>query len=157
MTSTCRPTPSMCWQLWLSFNTIKKAAPITGAVWSVSDFNASNEPKHDWRLGDATYYYRRQHFLLVSQWTQTSLLGLFSRRHTWLKWTQTILSRWKPNLHTAASTTTKKKIEHVDVFSSKGGSVAAHLRGMRPTPSRQKDTLKLRENSNSNTNNQTLN
>ena len=30
--------------------------------------------------------------------------------------------------------------------------VAAHLRGMRPTPSRQKDTLMLRENSNIKTN-----
>ena len=27
MTSTCRPTPSMCWLLWPSFNKIKKRAP----------------------------------------------------------------------------------------------------------------------------------
>ena len=32
----------------------------------------------------------------------------------------------------------------------KGGSVAAHLRGIRPTPPRKRDTLMLRENSNSN-------
>ena len=65
--------------------------------------------------------------------------------------TQTSLSRWKPILYTA----TKEKIEHRDVFSSKGGSVAAHLRGMRPTPSRKKDILMLRGNLNSKTN-QTL-
>ena len=39
----------------------------------------------------------------------------------------------------------------------KRGSVATYLRGMRLDPSRQKDTLMLRENSNSNTTNQTLN
>ena len=27
MTSTCRPTPSMCWQLWPPFNRIKRTAP----------------------------------------------------------------------------------------------------------------------------------
>ena len=27
MTSTCRPTPSMCWLLWPSLNKIKKTAP----------------------------------------------------------------------------------------------------------------------------------
>ena len=56
-----------------------------------------------------------------------------------------------------ASTATKEKTEHGNVFSSKGGSVAAHLRGMRPTLSTKKDTLMLRGNSNSNTTNQTLN
>ena len=35
--------------------------------------------------------------------------------------------------------------------------VAANLRGMPPNPSTKKDTLMLRENSNSNTTNQTLN
>ena len=48
-------------------------------------------------------------------------------------------------LHTAASTATKENTEHGDVFSQKGGSVAAHLRGMRPNPSTKKDTLMLRE------------
>ena len=48
-------------------------------------------------------------------------------------------------LNTAASTTTKEKAEHVDVFSGKRGTVAAHLRGMRPTPTSKKDTLMLRE------------
>ena len=47
-------------------------------------------------------------------------------------------------------TSTEEKTEHGDVFSSKGWSVAAHLRRMRPTPSTKKDTLMLRENSNSN-------
>ena len=27
MTATCRPIPSMCWQLWVLFNKIKKTAP----------------------------------------------------------------------------------------------------------------------------------
>ena len=31
------------------------------------------------------------------------------------------LSHWKPIFHTAASTATKEKTEHGDVFSSKGG------------------------------------
>ena len=35
-------------------------------------------------------------------------------------------------------------------------SVAAHLRGMRPAPTTQKDTLMLRKNSNTNNINQTL-
>ena len=35
-------------------------------------------------------------------------------------------------------------------FPQGGGSVAAHLRGVRPTPSTKKDTLILRKNSNSN-------
>ena len=43
------------------------------------------------------------------------------------------------------SSTTKEKAEHGDVFSSKRGSVAAHLRGMRSTPPSQKGTLMLRE------------
>ena len=42
----------------------------------------------------------------------------------------------------------QKEIEHRDVFCQKGGSVAAHLRGMRPTLTSQKDTLMLRRNSN---------
>ena len=45
----------------------------------------------------------------------------------------------------------KNKTEHGDLFSSERGSVAAHLRGMRPAPSSQKDTLRLRETSNSKT------
>ena len=36
-------------------------------------------------------------------------------------------------------------------------TVTTHLRGMRPAPTSKKDTLTLRENSNSNINNQTLN
>ena len=51
------------------------------------------------------------------------------------------------------STATKEKTEHGDIFSSNRGSVAAHLRGMQPAPSSQKDTLMLRENSNFKTNN----
>ena len=60
-------------------------------------------------------------------------------RHVWL---------FKPLLHTAPSTTTNENTEHGVVFSSKEGIVAAHLRGMRPAPSSQKDTLMLRENLN---------
>ena len=59
--------------------------------------------------------------------------------------------------HTAAFTATEEKNEHWEVFSSKGGSVAAHLRDMRPNSSRKKDTLLLRENTNSNTTTQTPN
>ena len=39
----------------------------------------------------------------------------------------------------------------------KNASVAAHLRGMRPAHIRKKDTLMLRENSNTNSIKQTLN
>ena len=53
--------------------------------------------------------------------------------------------RHEPFLHTAASTKTKKETENGDVFSSKGGSEAAHLQGMRAALSSQKDTLLLRE------------
>ena len=52
---------------------------------------------------------------------------------------------------------TKENAEHGDVFSSKGDSVAAYLRGMRPAPISKEDTLMLRRNSNSNKNHQTLN
>ena len=37
-------------------------------------------------------------------------------------------------------------------FQQNSNAVAAHLRGMRPTPSTKKDTLMLRENSNFKTN-----
>ena len=40
---------------------------------------------------------------------------------------------------------TKEKTEHGDVFSLKEGSVAVHLGGKRPTPSRRKGTQMLRE------------
>ena len=50
-----------------------------------------------------------------------------------------------PNRPLHPSTTKKEKTEHRDVFSSKRGSVSAHLRGMRPAPTRQKDTLMLWE------------
>ena len=53
------------------------------------------------------------------------------------------------------SSTAKKRAEHEDVFSSKKGSVAAHLRGMWLAPTSEKDTLMFRKNSNSNTINQT--
>ena len=63
--------------------------------------------------------------------------------------------RFKPVLHTATSTTTNEEAEHRDVFSSKRGRVAAHLRGMRLAPTFQKDTLMLRRNSSTNIINQT--
>ena len=37
-----------------------------------------------------------------------------------------------------------EKAEHGDKLSSKGGSVAAHLRGRRPAPTSKKDTLVLK-------------
>ena len=43
---------------------------------------------------------------------------------------------------------TEKETQQKDVFSQKGGSVAAHLRGMRQTLTEKKDTLMLRRNSN---------
>ena len=48
------------------------------------------------------------------------------------------------------STKKKEETQHRDVFSQKGkgGSVAAHLRGMRPTLTAKKDPLMLRRNSN---------
>ena len=144
MTPICHSTPSMYWQRWPSFNRIKKTAPIIGAVWSVSHFNAPNEPEHDRRLGHNTHDYGPQHFLLVWKRASTSILGLVCRRNIWIEWTQKSLSYSKPIFHTAAFTATKEKTEHGDVFSSKGRSVAAHLRGMRPAPSTKKDTLMLR-------------
>ena len=42
----------------------------------------------------------------------------------------------------------QKESEHRDVFSQRGKSVAAQLRGMQPTLTSQKDTLMLRRNSN---------
>ena len=54
-------------------------------------------------------------------------------------------------------TTTKEEAEHGNVFSSKMGNVAAHLRGMRPAPTSKKDTLMLSENSYTKTINRTRN
>ena len=42
----------------------------------------------------------------------------------------------------------KRKLSIGMSFLQKGGSVAAHLRGMRPAPSSQKDTLMLKQNAN---------
>ena len=50
--------------------------------------------------------------------------------------------------HSAASRKTKKKTQQRDVFSQKRGSVATHLRGMRPTLTTKKDTLTIMRNSN---------
>ena len=53
--------------------------------------------------------------------------------------------RLEPFLHSTASTKTKKEIKHGDDFSSKGGSVAAHMRGMRPALTERKATHCLEE------------
>ena len=44
----------------------------------------------------------------------------------------------------------KRRLSMGMSFPQRGGGVAAYLRGMRPTPSTKKDTLMLREKSNSN-------
>ena len=49
-----------------------------------------------------------------------------------------------------------KFIAKIITITPMSGRVAAHVRGMRPTPSTKQDTLMLRKNLNSNTN-QTLN
>ena len=51
----------------------------------------------------------------------------------------------EPFFQSAASTKTEKEAQHRDVFSSKEGSVAAHLRGMRPILTERKATQCLEE------------
>ena len=120
MTSTCRPTPSMCWQLWPSFNKIKKTAPNHRSRLICLQ---SQRPQWTW----ARLKVGRRHILLQTiihsirlKRSLDEFRGLFWWRDIWIEWTQTSLSHWKPILHTAASTATKEKIEHGDVFPQGG-------------------------------------
>ena len=145
MTSTCRPTPSMCWQLWPSFNRIKKTAPNHRSRLIRLPFQRL---QWTWvRLKSG-----RRHTLLrtttPSTCLKTSLVeytGIFLQtRH---------LNRMNPDESIPLEAHPPHRRLHRDKREDwawrclflKGGSVAAHLRGMRPTPSTKKGTLMLRE------------
>ena len=70
-------------------------------------------------------------------------MGYFVKRHIRLQWSKKYFCRFYPFLHSAASTKTKKETEDRDLFSQKGASIAAQLRGMRLNLTSQKDTLML--------------
>ena len=74
--------------------------------------------------------------------------GIFRRATPRFQRAKECVCRLEPFVHAAASTKTKKETQHKDVFSQKGGSVAAHLRGMRSTRTAKKDPLMLLRNSN---------
>ena len=121
--------------------------PITGAIHPVSIFDAPNESEYHWRLGDNAHNNGRCH-VLYWVWARTSLLRCFFKRHLWLQWAKKCICRFEPFLHTAAYTKTKKASWPLGCLLPKRGSVAAQLRGMRPDPNSQKDTLTRRKKSN---------
>ena len=121
--------------------------PITGALNPVFNFDAPKECEYHWRLGDNAHNHRWQ-CNLHWWWAQMSLLGYFFEQHFWLQLAKKCIYRFEPFLHTAGSTLTKKETEHGDVFSQNERSVAAHLGGMRSSPTSQNNSLTLRKNSN---------
>ena len=93
--------------------------PIAGAIYPVYNFDAPIECEYHWKLRDNAHNNGWCH-IVFQEWAQTSLLGYFFQRNLWLQWAETCIYRFKPVLHTAASTT-KEETEQRDVFSQRRG------------------------------------
>ena len=70
MISTCCPTTHL-----LCFDQTKNTAPITGAVWPVSNRYAPIYFEYHWRLGDTAHNHQRQYFF--ARMSQHGSIGMF--------------------------------------------------------------------------------
>ena len=148
MTSTCHPTPSMCWHRWPSFNNIKHQSdspqsprPSDPSPISTPPMNLSMiegwETLHT--TADDNTFYSPENEPRRVYWDFSADKTFESNEP------RPVYPTGSPSSTPPPPPQQKKRLSMRMSFPQKGGSAAAHLRGMRPTPSTKKDTFMLRE------------
>ena len=133
MISICHPTHSACWLLWPWINQTRKTAPNH---WSRPTRLQYLRSQWNWVPLKARRH-RTQPQMTIHFIPRVSLDGsigilFLTKLLTPISADKYLSRRARPphrRLHHD-----KEKAEHGDILTSKGGIVAAHLRGMRPAP-----------------------
>ena len=145
--STCLPTHLMFWLLWPRFERMKSTAPNHRSHPSCLQFRC---PQWMWVPLKARRQHTQQrttlHFILTMSPDESIRIFLQPTPLTPMSQETYLSLRALPPHHHLHED--KKGSWAWESLFPKGRSVAAHLRGMRPAPTSQKDTVTLRENSN---------
>ena len=148
MTSTCHPTPSMCWQQWPLFNKIRKIAPNHRSRLIRLQ---SQRPQWTW----ARLKVGRRHILPETITPSICLKRSLDGSTGTFRRAKHLTLRSRDEYRLAQAHPPHRPLHHDKREDRAWGclflkkwSVAAHLRGMRPTLTNEKNTLMLRRNSN---------